>query len=254
MVADLLVALDGEEAGWRALDHALFVAQREGSRLAGLHVVPAGPQVAGATQAMRKEFEQRCAAAGVVGRLAIEAGSATRQICERARWTDLVVVSLSYPPGDEPITRLRNGFRTLVQRCPRPILAVPNTSNTISQPRRILLPYDGSPKAEEALFFATYLALNWKQELAVLTIIEGEQTTNAVLERARSYLESHAVTATYLVEHGAAGEVIVRTAEAQDSDVIVIGGYGMSPLLEIVLGSSVDQVLRASRRPVLICQ
>jgi nucleotide-binding universal stress UspA family protein len=254
MVADLLVALDGEEAGWRALDHALFVARHEGSRLAGLHIVPSGPQVAGAAQAVRAEFERRCAAAGVAGRLAIESGSATRQICARARWTDLVVASLSYPPGDEPITRLRNGFRTLVQRCPRPILAVPNTTNSVSEPRRILLPYDGSPKAEEALFFATYLALNWKQELAVLTVLEGERPTDTALERARSYLESHAVEATYLVEHGAAGEVIVRTAEALDSDVIVIGGYGLSPLLEIVLGSAVDQVLRASRRPVLICQ
>src|SRR5262245_35141808 len=109
MVADLLVAIDGEEAGWRALDHALFVARHEGSRLAGLHIVPSGPQVAGAAQAVRAEFERRCAAAGVAGRLAIESGSATRQICARARWTDLVVASLSYPPGDEPITRLRNG-------------------------------------------------------------------------------------------------------------------------------------------------
>jgi nucleotide-binding universal stress UspA family protein len=254
LVADLLVALDGEEAGWRALDHALFVAQQEGSRLAGLHVVPAGPQIAGAAQAVRDEFERRCAAAGVPGRLAIEAGSAARQICGRARWTDLVVVSLSYAPGDEPITRLRNGFRTLVQRCPRPILAVPNTTNTVAQPQRILLPYDSSPKAEEALFFATYLALHWKQALAVLTVVEDERTTAAAQERARSYLESHAVDATYLIERGAVGEAILRTAEAQSSDVIVIGGYGMSPLLEIVLGSAVDQVLRASRRPVLICQ
>jgi nucleotide-binding universal stress UspA family protein len=255
IVADLLVAIDGEDAGWRALDHALFIAQQEGSRLAGLHVVGSAAQRDGAAaQALRAEFERRCAAAGVPGRLAIEAGGAARLICERARWTDLVVVSLSYPPGHEPITRLRNGFRSLVQRCPRPILAVPNMTGAVSRPQRILLPYDGSPKAEEALFFATYLALHWKQELAVLTVLEGERTTDAAIERAQSYLEAHAVQATYLVERGAVGDAIVRAAEAQASDVIVIGGYGFSPLLEIMLGSAVDQVLRASRRPVLICQ
>jgi nucleotide-binding universal stress UspA family protein len=254
IVADLLVAIDGEEAGWRALDHALLVAQHEGSRLAGLHVVPDGQQSAGAAEAVRAEFERRCAAAGVPARLAIEAGGATQQICARARWTDLVVVSLSYPPGDEPITRLRNGFRTLVQRCSRPILAVPSTASAAAPPERILLPYDGSPKAEEALFFATYLALQWKQELAVLTVVEGERTSNTAHERARAYLEEHLVEATYLVEHGPVGDAIVRTADGQASDVIVIGGYGFSPLLEIVLGSAVDQVLRASRRPVLICQ
>jgi nucleotide-binding universal stress UspA family protein len=34
----------------------------------------------------------------------------------------------------------------------------------------------------------------------------------------------------------------------------VMGGYGFGPMLEVVLGSTVDEVLRTSRRPVLICR
>jgi nucleotide-binding universal stress UspA family protein len=256
LLADLLVGINGEEAGWYALDHALFVAQQEGARLAGLHVVAsAAERDSPAMQTLRAEFDRRCAQADVPGRLAIEIGVATRQICERARWTDLIVVSLSYPPGDEPIKRLRSGFRTLVQRCPRPILAVPNGSSTpATPPRRALLPYDGSPKAEEALFIATYLALRWKLALTVVTVIEDGQTTSATLDRARSYLEEHAVQADYLIEHGSAADAIINTAESRASDVILIGGYAFNPLIEIVLGSVVDEVLRVSRRPVLICQ
>jgi len=33
-----------------------------------------------------------------------------------------------------------------------------------------------------------------------------------------------------------------------------MGGYGLSPVLEVVLGSGVDQVLRTSRQPMLICR
>jgi nucleotide-binding universal stress UspA family protein len=33
-----------------------------------------------------------------------------------------------------------------------------------------------------------------------------------------------------------------------------MGGYGRRPELEVVLGSAVDQVLRESRSPVLICR
>jgi nucleotide-binding universal stress UspA family protein len=33
-----------------------------------------------------------------------------------------------------------------------------------------------------------------------------------------------------------------------------MGGYGFRPLLEVVLGSTVDQVLRWRRWPVLICR
>jgi nucleotide-binding universal stress UspA family protein len=33
-----------------------------------------------------------------------------------------------------------------------------------------------------------------------------------------------------------------------------MGGYGYSPLLEVMLGSTVDQVLRESSLPTLICR
>jgi nucleotide-binding universal stress UspA family protein len=33
-----------------------------------------------------------------------------------------------------------------------------------------------------------------------------------------------------------------------------MGGYGHSPVMEVVLGSAVDQVLRESRQPTLICR
>ncbi len=37
-------------------------------------------------------------------------------------------------------------------------------------------------------------------------------------------------------------------------DLIVAGGYGSRPVLEVVLGSEVDQLLRESQRPILICR
>jgi nucleotide-binding universal stress UspA family protein len=251
LVSDLLVAISGEPAGWHALDQALLIAQREGAQLAGLHVVPTvAAQQGSAARAVRAEFERRCADAHVQGSLAIDIGNVTRQICERAKWTDLVVVSLSYPPGAEPIARLRSRFRMLIRRCPRPMLAVPDAQSI----ERALLPYDGSPKAEEALFAATYLALNWKLALTVVTVLEEQNTTDETLVHARDYLEAHGVQATYRIEHGAVADAILATAVTCSSDLIVIGGYGFNPLLEIVLGSTVDQVLRASRLPVLICR
>jgi nucleotide-binding universal stress UspA family protein len=33
-----------------------------------------------------------------------------------------------------------------------------------------------------------------------------------------------------------------------------MGSYGFSPVLEVALGSTVDQVLRRSRQPVLVCR
>ena len=252
LAADLLVPVSGEPPGWYALDQALVVARREGGRIVGLHIVrtPAARESPEAL-AVQAEFDRRCAEADVHGNLAIEVGAVTDLICDRARWNDLVVVSLAYPPSAAPVARLRNGFRALVQRCPRPILAVPQTVTPLNS---ALLAYDGSPKGEEALYAATYLALQWRIPLAVVAVIEGEHGPDSPLSRARQYLESHGVAAGYIEESGRVAEAILRAAAARASDLILMGGYGLNPLVEAVLGSTVDQVLRETNMPVLICR
>jgi len=252
LFANILVAINGEETGWLALDQALEVARRERARLHGLHVVPSETQKnSEGAQAVQAEFNQRCEAAGIPGTLALEVGKVPRTICERARWTDLVVLSLSYPPAPQPIARLGSGLSTLLRRCPRPVLAVPESWSNLG---RALLAYDGNPKADEALFVATYLSGRWNIPLVVVTVIEPGRTTADTLARAQEYLESHSVQAAFVKEAGPVAEAILKTAEEHESDLIIMGGYGLGPVLEVVLGSAVDQILRASRRPVLICR
>jgi len=250
--ADLLVPISGEPVGWFALEQALVVARHEGGRIAGLLIVhtPAARESAEA-QAVRDEFDRRCAEAQVHGNLAIEVGGVTDLICDRARWNDMVVVNLAHPPSAAPVARLRNGFRALVQRFPRPILAVPHVVSPLS---RALLAYDGSLKAQEALYVATYLVLQWQIPLTVIAVIEGEHGPDSPLDHARQYIDSHGATASYVEEHGSVADVILRAAATHASDLILMGGYGFNPLLEAVIGSAVDQVLREAKQPVLICR
>ena len=260
LFANILVAINGEEAGWHAMDQALEVARREGARLHGLHVVPSETQrESEEARAVQAEFNRRCEAAGIPGALALEIGKVPRTICERARWADLVILSLSYPPASQPMARLGSGLSTLLRRCPRPVLAVPESSSSLS---RALLAYDGSPKANEALFVATYLSGKWNIPLIVVTVIQPGRTTSDTLARAQEYLETHGVQATLVKESGPVVEAILKTADPStgsghrehESDLIIMGSYGFGPVLEVVLGSSVDETLRASRRPMLICR
>jgi len=252
LFANILVAVNGEETGWFALAQALEVARREGAQLHGLHVVPSETQRnSEGAQAVQAEFNRRCEAADIPGELVLEVGKVPRKICERARWNDLVVLSLSYPPAPQPIARLGSGLSTLLRRCPRPVLAVPAPS---SHQGRALLAYDGSPKSDEALFVATYLSGKWNIPLIVVTVIEPGRTTSDALAQAQNYLEARGVQATFVKESGPVAEAILKTADEHQSGLIVMGGYGLGPVLEVVVGSAVDQVLRASRRPTLICR
>jgi nucleotide-binding universal stress UspA family protein len=251
LFSDLLVPVSGEERGWNAVNQAIIVARREGAILHGLHIVPTAEDLsAPEVQAVQQEFQRRCGEAGVAGELALVAGAVTRHICSRARWADLLVLNLAYPPAPQPLARLGSGFRNIIRRCPSPVLAAPGRTSGLDS---ALLAFDGSPKAEEALFVATYLAIKWNIKLSVLSVLVNG-TTRETLERAREYLVAHAVNATYLLERGTPPEVILQTAEKENVELIIMGGYGAAPVMEVVLGSAVDRVLRESRRPMLICR
>jgi nucleotide-binding universal stress UspA family protein len=257
MFADILVPVSGEERGWQAVAQAVEVACREDARLLGLHVVQSAAELkSDAVRAIQAEFARQCEVLGVRGKLAVEVGQVARRICERAHWADLVVADLAHPPAPQPVAKLSSGFRTLIRRCPTPVLAVPATFSPLSRP---LLAYDGGPKAKEALYIATYLAARGQGSgdqgpLVVVTVVEGGEVTPDKLVEAGEYLEAQGVEVILLRKHGPVEEVILEAAQEHGSDLILMGGYGHSPVLEVVLGGAVDRVLRASQQPVLFCR
>lgn len=183
LFTEILIPISGTVRSWQALEQALLIAQREDGRLRGLHVIPTESEKdSEQVRAVQTEFLERSQAAGIQGQMAIEIGGISRTICERARWVDLAVVSLAHPPGRLPITRLNSGFRTMIQRCPRPVVAVPGKPSPMN---RALLAFDGSPKAMEALFVGTYLNVLWDTDLVLLTITEGRRVTSKVLDQAQ---------------------------------------------------------------------
>jgi hypothetical protein len=249
---NLLVPLNGRESGWYALEQALVIARREASQLQGLHVITSksrldDPKI----EAIRERFNRRCKEAGRPGSLAVVRGHVARVISNRAVWSDLVVVNLDYPPKPTPVSKLSSGFRTLVLRSPRPILVVPQR---VSEIRSALLAYDGSPKAQEALYVAAYLTGQWQIPLSVLTVSKDHTDCSADIEQARSYLATYNLKVNYICDHGPLAQVILLTAEAQDCDLIIMGGYGDSPLVNFLLESVVDQVMLRSRKPMLLCR
>jgi nucleotide-binding universal stress UspA family protein len=247
----ILAPVSGAEGGWYALEFALAIAQLEGGELLGLHVVSSKNQIKSkAALAVREEFEQRCQAAGLLGELTIEAGKVIDRICERARWSDLIVMYPANPPGARFLSRLSSGSRNVIYRSCRPVLTVPGP---MTLPKQILLAYDGSPKAQEGLFVAAYLAGHWQKSLVVMTVIERDEHAEKLAE-AQRYLEARGVTAIYVSDLGNVADALLKMAAEQENTMIIMGGYGVTPIREAVLGSKVDHVLRESHWPILVCR
>jgi nucleotide-binding universal stress UspA family protein len=116
------------------------------------------------------------------------------------------------------------------------------------------LAYDGSPKVEEALFVATYRAARYHFSLVVLVVV-NERVPVDTADHARQYLQNHGVEAEIIVRVAEkAGPVILETAVAQDSNLLIMGGFGRQPFWRIVLGSLVDEMLQSFPQPILICR
>lgn len=248
---DILVPLSGDAESWDSLEQAVLIAQREEAKVHGLHIVDSKQKVQSAgALAVQTQFNRICADASVDGKLIIEAGEITKKICERATMTDLIVLKIVHPPMGG-ISALRSPFRTILANSPRPLLGVPGKA---TQFKRALLAYDGSERAKEALFVATYLAEMWKTELIVFTALDAGKVKPDVQDYVRRYLEIHEVEADYIAAEQGSRENLKRTIEERQADLVLMGTYGMSVIREVVVGSTLDYMLRESEIPLLICR
>ncbi len=251
LFADILVPLSGEAECWDALEQAILIAQREGARLHGLHVVDSPEKIQGReASAVQAQFDQTCAQANIEGRLVVEAGNITRKISERQAMMDLMVLKIAHPPGGG-LSTLRSALRSIIANSSCPMLGIPQKAAPF---QRALLAYDGTELAKEALFVATYLAEMWKTGLTVFTALEGSRVTADVQDHVRRYLEIHEVEAEYIVSDQNARTDLMKTIEERNIDLMLMGSHGGSVWRQIFVGSTLDFVLRESQVPVFICR
>jgi nucleotide-binding universal stress UspA family protein len=248
----ILVPVSGNEPGWVALELAKTIAERENSEIHGLHVLSDEAEAETAEKkAILDRFYWRRGEVAFRGEFHFKSGNIVRTICDQARFADLVAVKIDKPPEPSLVGRLSSDFRTLVRRCSRPILATPGVNAPLT---RAMLAYDATPKAEEALFIATYLAGSWRIPLNVVSVSENKKTSRQHLGKAQEYLEKHGIQANYLTAKGPVSQTILKTAEKQECDLLIIGGYNLSPLVEAVLGTVLNEVILETKIPLLICQ
>jgi nucleotide-binding universal stress UspA family protein len=248
----VLVPVGGAMQIWAGLEQAIVIAQRENSQLRGIHIVSNEAALDRSnTQAVQAEFDRRCEDAGVNGRLILKTGPIAQTIIDRARWNDLVVMNLAHPPGSTIVARLSSGFRLVIKRSTRPILAVP--PGEVSPFDKILVAYDGGSKSKKALVMAASLVQRWQARLVVVTAYEKHLPDPKIVDDAHRYLEQRKIEADFIIESEKVVDVIMETAVSHNCNLIVMGGYGAQSVVEVMIGSPTNAILRLTPVPVLIC-
>ncbi|QRN83588.1 universal stress protein [Chloroflexota bacterium] len=248
---DILVAISGQGKSWFALDQAIQLAKMEQADVRGLIVVPEDEIDSKYQEEVEQNFSECMQEAGLNGNLVHVEGPIAETIIQRSRVNDLVVIRLSHPPVAKIFPRLGSGIRKLVRKCPKPILMVRNQVTTFD---KMLLAYDGSSKGKEALYITTYLAAKYGKCISVLVVNDDKDKGQALLKEAKDYIGEMCTHVTLRRNVGIVSETILKAAQDESADCIVMGGYGLSPLMEALFGSTVDGVLRKTTVPVLVCQ
>jgi nucleotide-binding universal stress UspA family protein len=235
-----------------AVRQAAEFAKHEKSRLIGLHSRYREEERT-SPDGIEKQFEQICTDTGVKAQFITEDGPVTRTIYERSFWSDLLVLRLSHPPPIFFLRRFGSGLRTIIRLVSTPIMVVP--AGAASQISRVLLAYGGGRKADEALYMATYLASRRQIHLTVVTVKRKGVNEQALSDRAREYLSTHNITGVdYLsLSEGSPADQIVQSCVETASDLLLMGGYEGGYFRELILGSTVDRVLRKTNCSVMIC-
>jgi nucleotide-binding universal stress UspA family protein len=164
--------------------------------------------------------------------------------------TDLIVLQVAHPPASG-LAALRSPVRLILADSSRPVLGVPTRA---TRWQRALLAYDGGELAKEALFVAAYLGEIWKTELLVYTAQEGTQVTAEAQDYVRRYLEIHELEAECIFSEQGARDGLKRTAEERDVDLVLMGSHGGTVVRQVLIGSSLDYMLRESKVPLFICR
>ena len=276
MIKNILIPLDGSEHGKAALDYAMWLAQGFNGTLLGQHVIDTisiegtffhdisgslgfEPYLDFSTK-MREILEERgkgiladfadaCAKRKLPHQIFLDMGLIANEICERAKVADLVVIGHRGVNEEFSTGLLGTTAESIARKCPRPILVSIKQFKPIEKP---LLAFDGSQRASSAMESAAEFCSVLKLPLSVLSIAREQDLAQTTLQRAKGYLGSYAIDVNYEIARGYPEQKIVEQLISHNHDMLFIGAHGHRRIIEMVLGSTTEYVLRNAPCPVLM--
>ena len=143
------------------------------------------------------------------------------------------------------------------------------TAGSFGPYRRILVGTDGSACSERAAAHAVYLARSLGARLYAVNsvnverafsagihfgeaVTELENTGREATAAIRAMADAADVECEEILKSGRPHRMIIQTADEVDADLIVVGSTGMTSLERALIGSESENLMRFSKRPVLI--
>jgi len=271
MMKTILVGLDGSPHADTAARYALWMSGRFGANVVGLHVVDIASiegsflhDISGSlgfepyldfSSKMREAlhergksllavFEDLARQHQVPCSTTLTMGIVANEISEHAKTADLVVIGHRGVSAKFSTGLLGSTAESVTRKCPKPVFVCTASYRECTNP---LLAYDGSQRAAAAMQSAAAFCSTLGLPLTVLTVNRDEVAARKALEEAGRYLSPYNLRVTLSQQQtGNAPERITNYLREHDHDLCFIGAYGHSRIIEMVLGSTTEYVMRNS--------
>jgi len=197
-----------------------------------------------------RELEARCQAAQVVATTDLLFGGVPEMVLREADQAELLALGRRGHGHASDSGYLGRNFRAIAHHTARPMLVGGDEERTV---QRLLLAYNGGEHAQHALAWTNLLQRTLHSDVLVLSVKEnGHTSRNMSSEMVDQLNQGGLSNYRFLSREGQpAGEIVAAAAE-NDVDLIIMGRYRHTALLEWLVGSTLDQVLRHTPLPVLV--
>lgn len=136
--------------------------------------------------------------------------------------------------------------------------------------QKVLVPVDESNGAMRALLEACKLAQNVHAKVYAVHILdyaqvawngnslvnhEEQKTKDAVIEQSKEIFEQYQIVGETEVLNNTGekiAQIIIRKAQENNCDLIVMGTHGLTGVMHLLMGSVAEGVLRKSKIPVML--
>ena len=265
MMTKILLTLDGSENSEKAVPWVRQFAGREKAQVVLLQVLPRRSDRKGWSQerADAREyllrFERELNYSGIPTKILVRRGNPAREIVDAAgdQGCDLIVMSTR---GGSAVKRWAiGGVTEQVMRLSKvPVLPVWNTLAMPKQGhvRRLIVPLDGSKRAESVVWWSIRLAMLLRSKLVFLHVRsqgKGGITFEALERRMTRIAESlckQGIHAEFKLQSGDAAERILAFADRDD--LILTTTHGFGGVKRWIFGSVAEKLVHAGTSLVLV--
>jgi nucleotide-binding universal stress UspA family protein len=255
-IRSILAYLDQAANARAVLDVAVEQACRHGAHLAGLQAPSAGvgePAAETSPDALQEAFHERVMQVRLSHEWACIPGNERGLVVLEARTHDLLVIGQAHPAARGLWPQAHHLLESALIKSGHPLIAVPYRGSFSNVGERILVAWNGAREVARAVEDA--MPILEKAHTVTLLTVDLRTGDALSVDHLVALLERHGVN---VGARGARslgrpiGEVLLSKARELHCDLLVMGGYGHSPLREHLFGGATYFVVEHMDLPVLL--